>query len=200
MLEPYVRPTFHQYIVEPLLNIRVLRRYLSPNGCTFAAAITGGSVALALFYQQIIIAISLLLFSGLLDIIDGALARQQNKTTALGTIFDIMSDRFVECSVILGLLLQAPQERGLACCVMMGSILLCVSSFLVVGIFSENQTKKSFYYSPGLIERFEAFLFFIAMMLNPAFFQPIACLFSVLVLYTTVTRINEFAKQIKNDE
>lgn len=62
----------------------------------------------------------------------------------------------------------APQERGLWCMLTLGSMLLCITSFLVVGIFTENQSQKSFHYSPGLMKRAEAFSFFIAMMIWPA--------------------------------
>lgn len=71
-----------------------------------------------------------------------------------------MVDRVVEFVVVLALWFVAPQQRGLWCLLMLGSMLLCITSFLVVGIFSENQSQKSFHYSSGLMERAEAFSFF----------------------------------------
>lgn len=76
---------------------------------------------------------------------------------------------------------------------MLTSILLCVTSFLVVGIFTEKQTEKSFYYSPGLIERGEAFFFFILMILFPSYFVLLSSLFILLVLLTTAIRVVQFA-------
>jgi archaetidylinositol phosphate synthase len=89
----------------------------------------------------------------------------------------------------------APDERGWLCLIMLSATLCCVTSFLVVGIFSENNTSKSFYYSPGLMERFEAFLFFIAMILWPTAFLLLAIAYIGLVGVTTLIRICEFAKQ-----
>ena len=78
---------------------------------------------------------------------------------------------------------------------MLGSILLCVTSFLVVGIFSENSSKKGFYYSPGLIERLEAFIFFICMLVLPMYFEALSIIFTILVVMTTVIRVMQFRTQ-----
>lgn len=195
MLEPILRPTFHWLVIDKILSVKVLSQHLSPNICTLLAAIIGGLVILPLWYHQPVWALILLLASGFLDVFDGALARFQNRSSAIGTVLDILSDRFVEFCVVFGLFLQAPQQRGIFCLLMLGAILLCVTSFLVVGIFSENNTNKSFYYSPGLIERFEAFLFFATMILLPAYFTPLAIIFSFLVLLTTIIRVIEFSNQ-----
>jgi hypothetical protein len=98
----------------------------------------------------------------------------------------------VEASVIIALFAVAPESRALPALLMLSCILLCVTSFLVTAIFSENNSEKSFYYSPGLIERPEAFLFFILMMLVPKTFSLLAYLFSALVLWTTYRRLQEF--------
>lgn len=81
---------------------------------------------------------------------------------------------------------------------MLSSVLLCITSFLVVGIFSQNTTEKSFYYSPGLIERFEAFLFFSLMMFLPGIFSYLAYAFSGLVLMTALIRMAQFLRKESN--
>ena len=77
---------------------------------------------------------------------------------------------------------------------MLGSILLCITSFLVVGIFTPNHSSKSFHYSPGLIERAEAFLFFIVMIFVPYYFTFFAFLFATLVALTALIRLWQFSK------
>jgi hypothetical protein len=83
---------------------------------------------------------------------------------------------------------------GIFSLLMLGSILICVTSFLVVGIFLENTSQKSFYYSPGLIERAEAFLFFVLMILFSKAFSILAVIFSILVFLTAALRLYQFAQ------
>ena len=90
-----------------------------------------------------------------------------------------------------------PVHRALWCFLMLGSMLLCITSFLVVGIFVANDSHKSFHYNPGIMERAEAFIFFIAMMLWPSAFVGLAMLFSLLVTLTAIIRLTQFYKQIE---
>ena len=71
-----------------------------------------------------------------------------------------------------------------------------MTSFLVVGIFSENKSQKGFHYSPGLMERPEAFLFFAMMMLLPTLFSALALLFTFLVFLTAGLRVLEFKNKM----
>ncbi len=140
-------------------------------------------------------ALGCLLISGYLDALDGSVARQRNLCSDFGAACDICSDRLVECTTIMGLLLYAPAERGVFCLAMLSAVILCVTTFLVVGIFTANSGAKSFHYSPGLMERAEAFLFFTAMILWPAAFAPLSVLFTLLVLWTAVQRLVQFGAQ-----
>ncbi|MDE4940495.1 CDP-alcohol phosphatidyltransferase, partial [Francisella tularensis subsp. holarctica] len=71
---------------------------------------------------------------------------------------------------------------------MMMSIIVCISSWLLVGIFSQNESSKSFYYSPGLIERAETFIFFIVMFLFPNRVGVLGLIYTLLGLWTTLYR------------
>lgn len=139
-----------------------------------------------------LVAILCLALSGLCDVLDGAVARYRNLSTEQGAVLDITCDRIVEFLVVLGLFLVDPVERGLLALLMLGSILFCITTFLVVGIFSQNTTEKSFYYSPGLIERPEAFAFFALMMAFPKGFTILASLFTGLVVLTGIIRVYQF--------
>lgn len=191
MLEHYVRPHYQRYFVDNIVTWAAC--YVTPIQVTLFSGILGLMVPVALFFQYSMLAISLLLASGYLDTLDGTIARHQQSVSDLGSLLDIFTDRLVECSVILGLWLTAPLDRSLMSLLMLGSILLCVTSFLTVGIFSENHSQKSFHYSAGLIERAEAFIFFILMILFPQHFQALSTVFVILVLITTVLRLYEFS-------
>jgi len=191
MIDSYGRSLYQKVIINPSLPFF---SFLSPTTITCFALLVGISVLplLALKYSDY--AFAMLLLSGFLDTVDGSVARFKNQTTSFGAALDIMGDRMVEFSVILGLYLFHPEERSLSCLLMLGSILFCITSFLVVGVFTQNNTEKSFHYSPGLIERAEAFIFFSLMILFPFTFPIVSYLFSALVLLTALLRLWQFRR------
>lgn len=193
MIEQSIRHHYQRLLVDPVASF--LAESLAPNQVTVLSAVFGLMVLPALMFQQVSVAIVLLLLSGYCDTLDGTLARLNGTTSEWGSVLDIMADRFVEFTVVLALFLQVPGDRGLWCLLMLGSMLLCITSFLVVGIFSNDQSEKSFDYSPGLMERAEAFMFFIAMMLWPNAFIVLSVIFSLLVLLTAIIRLVQFYRQ-----
>ncbi len=193
MLEQLIRPRYQAYLVEPIAS-RIKNR-ISPNSITVLSGILGFCVLLALMQHQILLAIMMLLASGYCDTLDGSLARMTNNTSNWGSVLDIMMDRFVEVCVVLGIFMMSPATNGLGCLIMLGSFVLCITSFLVVGIFSQNTSEKSFYYSPGLIERAETFCFFILMMIFPNLFNLLVGVLSILVVITAFIRMRQFYLQ-----
>ena len=189
MIEHYLRPAYQHALVNPVA--RQLKSHCSANFITLLSLITGVAAAYAIAVQHVASGLSLLLLSGYLDTLDGTLARLQGKSSAIGTIYDIMADRTVEIAMVIALYWIAPEERALLALGMLGSILLCVTSFLVAGIFVAKEGEKSFNYTPGLMERPEAFIMFISMILLPAWFMPLAVAFIGLVLLTTIIRLKE---------
>jgi phosphatidylglycerophosphate synthase len=194
MIEPYIRP-FYQRIFGNNLAC-VVGKVLSPNAVTLLGVLVGVSIIPVLMYGHLYLALLFLAFSGILDTLDGTLARLYQNSSVYGAALDIVGDRIVEFSIILGLFLHSPETRAAECLTMLGSILVCVTSFLVVGIFTENDSHKSFHYSPGLMERLEAFIFFAALILFVDFFSLLAYLFSFLVLLTAILRLAEFKRQL----
>ncbi|MBY0272441.1 MAG: CDP-alcohol phosphatidyltransferase family protein [Alphaproteobacteria bacterium] len=192
MIESYVRPIYQKTFCDPLA--RILGKSVSPNFITLTGTLVGLTIIPALYYNFINLALAFLVITGILDTLDGTVARLFQKDSSYGTVLDIIGDRIVEFSIVLGLFLVSPEVRALECLLMLGSILTCVTSFLVVGIFSENESQKGFHYSPGLMERPEAFFFFAAMMLLPTLFSELAFLFTFLVFLTAAIRVLEFKK------
>lgn len=193
MIEKNFRKMYQQICVGPLIALPGLRK-MEPSLFTGMACVFGVIVLPLLFYGWNLFALLTLALSGYLDTFDGSLARLQGRSSSKGAALDIVSDRIVEFAVVLGLFAVDPERRALPALFMLGSILICVTSFLIVGMFSKNQSEKSFYYSPGLIERAEAFLFFGLMIVFPTLFIPVAYLFSVLVFLTALIRIIQFCR------
>lgn len=169
--------------------------WIPPHAITLTALCFGVLALPLLIIGNNWTAIACLLISGYLDMLDGSIARLQQRQSDFGAVLDITCDRIVEWSVIMGLFLMAPLYRALPCLLMLGSVLICITSFLVVAIVSENASEKSFRYSPGLIERAEAFVLWILMILFPTQFSLLAYLFSILVLFTAASRLWQLFQQ-----
>ncbi|GAB4227058.1 MAG: CDP-alcohol phosphatidyltransferase family protein [Chlamydiales bacterium] len=194
MLEEYLRPSYQQLCVAPIAKLLNKHR-CPPSLITLFSLVFGVLACPLMILQHSHWAIFSLLISGYCDTLDGTLARLSGQTSSQGTIFDILSDRIVEFSVILGLFSIEPLERGLASLFMLGSVLICMTSFLVVGIFTQNDSEKGFYYSPGIMERCEAFIFFMLMVLFPSYFSLLAWTFTCLVFLTAAIRVFQFRIQ-----
>lgn len=191
MIDSYYRQAYQKVCVEPLLPFL---NWLSPQKVTLSSCLLGLMICPLIIFDFPWLAFLGLLLSGFLDTLDGSLARHLNLVTSKGAALDIVCDRVVEFAVVLGLCLVDLPTRGLPGLFMLGSILLCITTFLVVGIFVENKSMKSFFYSPGLIERGEAFIFFSIMILFPSTFMVMAYLFSALTFFTASFRLWEFMK------
>jgi len=193
VIDSYFRNSFQKQIIEPTLKTPIVR--LHPLVLTCFGLISGlvGSCFIYLHYP--FTAVFFILLSGFLDILDGSLARKKNISSNIGAAMDLISDRLVEFTILFALFLLDPIDRGVLCFLMLGAVYLCVASFFIVSILTHQKSEKSFYYSPGIIERTEAFLFFILLILMPHHFFEIAIVFVILVGLTTITRLVQFCMQ-----
>jgi len=189
MIESYIKIFYERKIVSPIAKRLA---FINPNFITLLALVIGLSAALSAWLEHPYIAVILMFLSGYCDSLDGVLARLINRTTIQGAVLDIVCDRVVEFVLILSIFSINPQERALLSLFMLGSSYICVTTFLVVGIFAQKSSEKSFYYSPGLMERFEAFLVFALIFIFPQWFTILASTYTVLVLGTALKRIWDF--------
>jgi CDP-diacylglycerol---glycerol-3-phosphate 3-phosphatidyltransferase len=89
-----------ELVVRPLASIG-----LTPNVATFLGLLLNGVTAVVLAAGFLRIGGVLALFAGLFDMVDGALARVQDKKTTFGAFLDSTLDRYSEGLVLLGVLL-----------------------------------------------------------------------------------------------
>lgn len=190
MIDSRYRNFYQRYCIEPLLQLKVIRK-LSPLFLTLCGLACGIVSAVLIGLDYPLWAFGFLLFSGFLDTLDGSLARVAKSSSSIGAVLDITCDRIVEFAIIFGLFCLDP-SRAFLCMLMLGSVLICITSFLVVGIFVPNQSEKSFHYSSGLMERTEAFLFFSLMILIPTAFKYLSLGFTGLVFLTAFKRLFDF--------
>lgn len=191
MIDQRLRPAFQKVFVDSIA--RFLGNKIKPNTITLLALSVGLLSAVSLYFDKYL-CVFLLLLSGYLDILDGSVARLQNASSNFGTLLDILSDRLVEVFIIIAIFISQPLQNLWVAVLMFISISFCMYSFLLVGIFSQRESQKSFYYSSGLIERAETFIFFIVMILLPTAVFYLGVIYTILVMWTAVYRCYEFYK------
>ncbi len=143
-------------------------------------------------YSMAILAI---IFSRLLDALDGAVARQSSPTDA-GGFLDISLDFLFYASIPLAFAWVNPPQNALPASVLLAAFMGTASSFLAFatlaakrGLHSHVYPHKSLYFLGGLTEATETLICFTAMCLAPAYFPELAYGFAVLCAITITTRI-----------
>jgi phosphatidylglycerophosphate synthase len=195
MLEKYIRTAYQKVFVNQPAKLLIKHTSVTPNQITLLAALSGVLAGILLALQWSWLALIFLLLSGYFDTLDGTVARLADRSSAQGSALDIVSDRLVEFFLLIGFYSYAPLDRATSTIWLLGSFFVCVASFLVVGIFSDNDGERSFHYSPGLIERPEAFIFFILMLLLPSWYNGLAWILTVLTFVTASVRLYQFYQE-----
>lgn len=190
MIENYLRSIYQYFFIDPLAKI-IYQRFTSFQ-ITYLSCLLGIASAPALLLGRPFLASVFLLLFVYLDTLDGTVARFSGSSSPAGTVIDIVTDRVVEFAIFIGLFAVDPVHRAWMILMMLGSCFIGVTSFLVVGMYVPNRSTKGFYFSPGLIERAQTFIFFLLMIWFPSYFHLLAILFSILVCFTAYMRIKQF--------
>ena len=183
--------THARQLVQPMID--KIARHLALRGVTalavtlwaaFLGMLAAGALALGwtpwfLFFLWI---------SGLLDAVDGTLARQNGTAGRAGALLDIVCDRAVEALVILAFGLRFPDAR-LAFLALCAAIILSLTIFLTAAAALPATASKSFHYQAGLAERSEGFLFFSVMAVWTSAVGEVALVFALAVLFTAAQRL-----------
>ena len=177
-----VDPLFER-IASFLLKLR-----FTPNLVTALAFLIGICAGALLYLRLPVAAVLVLWLSGLLDAVDGTMARLSGRSSLLGAVLDVTLDRIVELGCVWALALRHPEQLlpllGLVSC-----ILLSMTVFLTTGMLAQNNSNKSFYYPAGLMERTEGFLLFSLMALFQGHLAVITWVFAGLILFTAAQRL-----------
>ncbi len=183
----YFQPAF-EALARPFIFLKI-----HPNAITIGAFIIGVLSGVCIAYGQAVWAIALLWLSGLLDVLDGSVARITGTTSGVGAYMDLILDRMVEAAVILGFAWLLPVNT-FAYLLFFVAVIFNFTTFVVAGALFKNIGSKSMHYDAGLAERTETFIVFSLMALfNPYVFY-ILMSFNMLIFYTGILR---FIKVIK---
>jgi phosphatidylglycerophosphate synthase len=165
----------------------LIRVGVTPNGLSYAALGLGVGAGALFYLQRGWWALPVLLLSGLIDAVDGRVARLSGRVSPWGGVLDLTFDRIVEAAVLLGIALPHPAWHApalvLACT---WYVNLCV--FLAVGAASERHSEKIIPYPPGLLERTESLIFVLIVLLFPRYAPAAGYLYATLSVWTAAQR------------
>jgi phosphatidylglycerophosphate synthase len=163
------------------------RAGVTPNGLTYGALASGLTAALLFYGDHGWWAYVVVLLSGLLDAVDGRVARMGPGPTPWGGVLDLMCDRVVEASILLGIAVPHPNWH-LPALVMAATWYVNISVFLAVGAASDRVSAKVIDYPPGLLERSELLIFAFIVVAFPVLVRAVAYLYAVLEVITAAQR------------
>lgn len=192
MLDSTLRPLIDRPLTAA--GQELARRGISATMVTGGGLVVGVLTAAAIALQAYWLGLLLILLNRLLDGLDGAVARA-TRPTDVGGYLDIAVDYVFYAGVPLAFALSDPSQNALPAAALLAGFCLTCSSFLAFaviaakrGLATESQGRKSFFYSNGLVEGTETFLFFLFMAAVPEWFAPLAWLFAGLCALTAMQR------------
>ena len=94
-------------VVRPIAQIGI-----SPDTISLLGIVFNGIAALVLATGSLRIGGALVLFAGVFDMFDGAVARVQQRTSLFGAFLDSTLDRYAEGAVLLGIAIDAMHQPG----------------------------------------------------------------------------------------
>lgn len=180
----YMQPCFNK-LAEMLIAFKV-----TPQQVTILALVVGLLSSLLFYFDFRFVALLFLWFSGLLDVLDGTIARMTKLTSPFGTLLDLLFDRLVEMVFIITIALRFPATQ-MACIFLLCSIIFSFSIFLTVGAISSKKSEKTFYYQAGLAERAETFIVFSLIILFPLYTLAFLYVFTGMIIFTGGQRFLE---------
>ena len=161
MITRQVRGVLQSYITNTI-GKGIGRLGVSPNVVSAFALVLSAPACYFIVVRQYVLAALFVVLSGVVDLIDGCVARAMNKATKFGSYWDAMLDRYVDCVIYLGFVLDGFVLEGfLATC---GTVLTSYAkprTAMVVEIYSQDW--------PTIGERTERFILILAGLILASF-------------------------------
>ena len=111
------------YLANPIVKV-LAKTPVTPNFLTFLSFILATVAGALIATANLLAAAFVFLAAGLLDILDGALARQTKRVTRFGAVLDSTLDRLAEGVVLLGILFLYADEGSTIGILLTGTVML----------------------------------------------------------------------------
>ena len=122
-----------------------------------------------------------------MDAVDGTMAREFETATQLGGILDLTLDRIVEVAVLLALIWR-DAALELPGAVVLATWYVNITVFMATGA-ALGPTDKLIHYPPGFVERTEALLFFVLLVIAAPLGPYLCYAYALLEIATAIQRL-----------
>jgi archaetidylinositol phosphate synthase len=183
-------------LVSPLIHVGVSPNHLTVLGFLLSMAAGYSLMTWQNGQERLIIGGLLILLSGLIDAMDGVLARSSGEVTRFGGFLDSVADRYSDSVVISGLIL------GGLCSALIGLMAL-IGSLMVSYSRSRAEAEGVKMAGVGLAERAERMIF-LAICSILSYWWPLVLNGGILILgiithFTVIQRGLYFKKEIEKN-
>lgn len=161
---------------------RRLPHFITPNIMTVIALVFGLMSISAIIQEQVVIATLMFSCNRIADAFDGNIARNTNRESKYGFIYDIVADFFIYAAIPIAISIHNGDRIDL--------IITCVllaTYYINAGIWM-SLSKVTSPKSTGLIEGFETTVFYILFILFPQHFVVLGSIFATLISITIALR------------
>lgn len=159
---------------------------MSPNCATLFVLIFALIAAIFIYFGSFYLAILFFLLSGLMDFVDGSIAKTLKIQTKFGGMLDSTTDKFTEILMYLAIALYAPNLWLPAS--------LCIAFFMLSSYISKHAKTSGGESGGGIMERKERM---ILIVLGLIFFNYMYIALCVIALFSFITAIQRFYKNYK---
>ncbi|SOE18087.1 phosphatidylglycerophosphate synthase [Hoeflea halophila] len=198
--------TARKFIQPPLDRIGawLAAQGVKANYVTVFACLVGLAAAGLVTAGYMLVALVLIVISRICDGLDGSVARA-SRPTDFGGYLDITLDFVFYGAVPLAFVVYDPAANALAGAALIFSFYVNGASFLAYAVVAEKRGLsttargvKSIYFTTGLAEASETYIVFAIFCLWPAWFAPVAWVFTVICLYTAISRVVQARAEFPN--
>ena len=171
---------------------------ITPNQYTLIAFLTIFITLYFLIKQNIILAIVFFFISAFLDLVDGAVARNKNMTTKTGAYLDTVVDRYVEGTLLLGMLFLPLPEIFLPAYIWIFLILFgsVMTTYAKAAAKEKNLVDQEM--KGGLLSRGERIILLITTLILATFnFTYAVYLLIILAILSNFTALQRITSAIK---
>jgi CDP-diacylglycerol--glycerol-3-phosphate 3-phosphatidyltransferase len=175
----------------------VQRLGLRPNTLTFIGAGVNGLAAWALAEGEWLAGCGLIVLAGFFDILDGAVARNCQETSAFGSFLDSVLDRYSDLSLLVGLLIFYSRQGRVGYQVLLGLAIMGTALVPYTRARAETLIPRC---NVGVMERPERILL---IFLGAAIESLMPIVIWILAVFTNITvfqRIHYTWRQMKEKE
>ena len=193
-----IRESIAYYFTQPVVRL-LAKTPITPNAITWFGLLVAVGAAVLISTSHLFAAGFVVLVGGFFDIIDGALARNTNRTSRFGAVLDSTLDRLAEAAVLIGILALYAREQSVIGVLVVGFAWL---GSLLVSYIRARAEALGLECQVGLFTRAERVVVLaLGLLLNQVVDNALIIALAIIVVFSFITvgqRLFYVWRQTKN--